>query len=275
MHFTFMGMDIYSLLFVMMVYSFMGWFYESTIYSILEQKRLMNRGYFLGPYCPIYSVVSIASLYLLQGVENGLKIVIIGGMTVCVIEYITSYILEKLFDARYWDYSAYPLNINGRVSVISGLFFGLAVLLLVKVVHPFMMEIVHRMHPKTRIIVGLSCFTIFLIDFIVTTVSMCNLNKKCKEIYDYINGYVDDKFEVMTDKGRYLEENLKFEKKTDIIVKLSGMTKKFKENETHFFRAFPSFKSTKYADLVDKIKVVYKKKKMPEIDEKKKTKNKN
>ena len=94
MNFTFMGMDIYSLLFVMMVYSFIGWFYESTIYSILEQRRLMNRGYFLGPYCPIYSVVCMASLYLLQGVESGIKIVIIGGMTVCVIEYITSYVLE-------------------------------------------------------------------------------------------------------------------------------------------------------------------------------------
>lgn len=260
MHFTFMGMDIYSLLFIMMVYSFMGWFYESTIYSIVEQKRLMNRGYFLGPYCPIYSVVSIASLYLLQGVESGLKIVIIGGMTCCVIEYITSYILEKLFDARYWDYSAYPLNINGRVSAISGLFFGLAVLFLVKIVHPFMLSIVHRMSYEMRVIVGISCVSIFMVDLIVTTVSMCNLNKKCKEIYDYLNDYLDNKFEIMTDKGRYLEENLKFEKKADIIVKLSGMTKKFKDNETHFFRAFPGFKSTKYADLFDKIKLIYKRK---------------
>ena len=267
MHFTFMGMDIFSLLFVMMVYSFMGWFYESTIYSILEQKRLMNRGYFLGPYCPIYSVVSIVSLYLLQGIESSLKIVIIGGMTVCVIEYITSYVLEKLFDARYWDYSAYPLNINGRVSVITGLFFGLAVLLLVKIVHPFMMEIVHRMHFETRVIVGTLCLLIFMIDLIVTTVSMCNLNKKCKEIYDYLNDYLDNKFELMTDKGRYLEENLKFEKKADIIVKLSGMTKKFKENETHFFRAFPGFKSTKYTDLFDKIKLIYKRKKLSDDSE--------
>ena len=268
MNFTFMGMDIYSLLFVMMVYSFIGWFYESTIYSILEQRRLMNRGYFLGPYCPIYSVVCMASLYLLQGVESGIKIVIIGGMTVCVIEYITSYVLEKLFDARYWDYSAYPLNINGRISAISGLFFGFAILLLDKIVHPFMMSVVGRMSQQTRIIVGTSCFAIFLIDFIVTTVSMCNLNKKCKEIYDYLNDYVDNKFEAMTDKGRFIEENLRFEKKTDIIVKLSGMTSKFKENETHFFRAFTSFKSTKYADLIDKIKMIYKKKKVNEYDKK-------
>ena len=260
MDFTFMGMDIYSLLIIMMVYSFLGWLYESTIYSILEQRKLMNRGYFLGPYCPIYSVVCIASLYLLQGVDSGLQIVIIGGMTCCVIEYITSYVLEKLFDARYWDYSAYPLNIDGRVSVISGIFFGLAVLLMDKVLHPFLIEIVGRMSKQTRAIVGLSCFSIFMIDFIITTVSMCNLNKKCKEIYDHINDYLDNKFELMTDKSHFLEENINFEKKADITVKLSGMTKRFKENETHFLRAYPTFKSTKYAELIDKIRITSRRK---------------
>lgn len=260
MSYEIIGLDIYSLLFVMMAYSFMGWFYESTVYSLVEQRKLMNRGYFLGPYCPIYSVVSIASLYLLQDVHSSMKIVIIGCMTCSVIEYVTSYVLEKLFDARYWDYSAYPLNINGRVSLISGIFFGLAVLLLVKVVHPFMLGIVDKMSDTVRIATGLSCLAIFLVDFVITTVSMMNLNKKCKEIYNYINSYLDNKFEEMNDKGRYLEENIKFERKTDMTLSLIGMTRRFKENETHFLRAFPSFKSTKYAELMDKIRAAYKQK---------------
>ena len=261
MNYEILGLDIYSLLFIMMVYSFMGWFYESTVYSIVEQRKLMNRGYFLGPYCPIYSVVSIASLYLLQGIDSSLKIVIIGCMTCSVIEYITSYVLEKLFDARYWDYSEYPLNINGRVSLISSIFFGLAILLLVKVVHPFMLSIVDKMSDTVRIVTGVSCLLVFLIDFIITTVSMMNLNKKCKEIYNYIDSFLDNKFNEMNDKGKYIEENIKFERKTDMTLSFSGLTKRFKENETHFLRAFPSFKSTKYSDLMDKIRLAYKQKK--------------
>ena len=90
---------------------------------------------------------------------------------------------------------------------------------------------------------------------------MCNLNKKCREIYDYLNQYLDDKFETMTDKSKFLDENLILDKTMDVSVAFKGMTKKFKENELHFFRAFPYFRSTKYNDLLSKIKVLSRKKK--------------
>ena len=99
-----------------------------------------------------------------------------------------------------------------------------------------------------------SLVAVFLVDLIVTTVSMCNLNKKFKEVYEYINDYIDDKFDTMTDKSKFLDEHAIIEKRKDITVALLGMTKKFKENELHFFRAFPYFKSNKYKDLVDKMK---------------------
>ena len=112
-------------------------------------------------------------------------------------------------------------------------------------------------------IAGISCVTIFLIDFVITTVSMMNLNKKCKEIYDYIDKSLDAKFDKITDKSvsRFLDENLRFDKKTDLQISLAGISKKFRENETHFLRAFPSFKSTKYSALIDKIRIAYKKRK--------------
>lgn len=254
LNFEFVGLDIYTLLLIMLIYSFLGWFYESTIYSIIEQGRLMNRGYFLGPYCPIYSVVGIACVYLMNGVDSAIKIFVVSALTCCAIEYVTSYVLEKLFDARYWDYSAYPLNINGRISAISGIFFGLLLLFLVKVLHPALVEWIGKIPDKMCVILSASLVAIFLVDLIVTTVSMCNLNKKFKEVYDYINDYIDDKFETMTDKSKFLDEHAIIEKRKDITVALLGMTKKFKENELHFFRAFPYFKSNKYKDLAEKMK---------------------
>ena len=256
-----MDLDIFSYLIIMFTYSFAGWFYESTLYSIVEQRRFMNRGYFLGPYCPIYGVVCMAGVYFLQDIESPAKVLIMAGLLVTAIEYITSYTLEKLFDARYWDYSEYPLNINGRVSVISSIFFGFTSLVVIKVAHPFMVEVVSKIPEDVRVVSAVAIVAIFATDAILTTVSMCNLNKKCREIYDYLNQYLDDKFETMTDKSKFLDENLILDKTMDVSVAFKGMTKKFKENELHFFRAFPYFRSTKYNDLLSKIKVVSRKKK--------------
>ncbi|MBE5936104.1 MAG: hypothetical protein E7262_10065 [Lachnospiraceae bacterium] len=291
------NLDFFSLVIIMFTYNFMGWFYESTLYSIIEQKRFMNRGYFLGPYCPIYGVVCISGVYFLQDISSHIKIMLMGALLVTAIEYITSYTLEKLFDARYWDYSAYPLNINGRVSVVSSIFFGFATMFVVTVLQPIMEELVGRMSEDIRIVTAVSILIIFVTDGVFTTISMCNLNKKFKDIYDYLDEFVDGKFEAITDKSKFLDENLIIEKKKEISVALKNVynnkklpslkgvkqlkergaikdivslkekgnfllpTKIFKETELHFFRAFPYFKSTKYSDLVEKIKKIQRDKK--------------
>ena len=248
--------DFFSFAIIFFIYCFIGWFYESTLYSIVEQRRFMNRGYFLGPYCPIYGVVIISAVYFLQDIESHIKVMIMGALLVTFIEYVTSYTLEKLFDARYWDYSEYPLNINGRVSVISSIFFGFTTMFGVKTLHPFLEDVVGKIPEKYRIITAIAMLVIFVIDGTMTTVSMCNLNKKCKEIYEQLNAYVDSKFEDMTDKSKFLDENVTFDKvKIDVSVKLQGMTKRFKESEMHVIRAFPYFRSTKYNDLIQRIKV--------------------
>ena len=248
--------DFFTFVIIFFIYCFIGWFYESTLYSIVEQRRFMNRGYFLGPYCSIYGVVILSAVYFLQDIESYIKVMIMGALLVTAIEYITSYILEKLFDARYWDYSSYPLNINGRVSVISSIFFGFTTMFGVKILHPFLEGMVTKIPEKYRIITAITMLVIFIIDGIMTTVSMCNLNKKCKAIYDQLNEFVDSKFETMTDKSKFLDENVTFDKvKIDVSVKLKGMTKRFKESEMHVIRAFPYFKSTKYNDLIQRIKI--------------------
>jgi uncharacterized membrane protein len=222
-----------------------------------------------------------------------------GALLVTAIEYITSYVLEKLFDARYWDYSAYPLNINGRVSVISSVFFGFAVMFGVKILHPIMEELVVKIPDDICAITAISVLVIFITDAVFTSISMANLNKKFKAIYDYIDEYVDEKFETITDRSKFLDENLIIEKKKNLSVALHkisdlrnnvkhgmsvsavanvrqnvkdtvlpnikglrerssevGISRIFKDNELHFLRAFPYFKSTKYNDLVERIKMI-------------------
>ena len=219
-----MNIDFFEFVIIFFTYSFMGWFYESTLYSIIEQNRLMNRGYFLGPYCPIYGAVCISGVYFLQDIDSHIKVMLMGALLVTAIEYITSYILEKLFDARYWDYSAYPLNINGRVSMLSSIFFGFAVMFGVKILHPIMEELVIRIPSDMCAITSISILAIFITDAIFTSVSMANFNKKFKAIYDYIDEFVDEKFETITDKSKFLDENLIIEKKKEFSVALKRLS---------------------------------------------------
>lgn len=249
-----LGMDFATLTCVMMFYSFIGWFYESTIFSLVEQGKLMNRGCFIGPYLPIYCVVAILNLYLLEGVDSPFKIVLISALTCCAVEYITSWALEKIFHARYWDYSYFPLNINGRISVVSGAFFGIAILFLIKVLHPFTIVMMNKIPERIRVALGVFFWVLFLVDATMTVIGMCNLNRKCKEIYDAIDRNIEAGFDKMNDKKAYLNRFKIVRGSKNLVVKLKGINKKFVSMETRILEAYPDFHSYSYAEILDKMK---------------------
>lgn len=253
-NFTIVGLNFTDLSCTLFWFSFIGWFYESTVYSILEQGKLMNRGCFIGPYCPIYSVVAILNLYLLSDITSPFKIVLISSLTVCLVEYVTSWSLEKLFNARYWDYSNYPLNLNGRISVISGAFFGFAILFLFKILFPFTLFVLGNILEKAKFIFAICIWIIFIVDAIFTTVAMCELNRKCKELYDSFDGYIEGKLDKINSKKEVLERFVVVEKGKNLVVKFKGVNRKFLELETRLLRDNPAFKSTKYEVVVEKMK---------------------
>lgn len=256
-----LGMDFATLTCVMMFYSFIGWFYESTIFSLVEQGKLMNRGCFIGPYLPIYCVVAILNLYLLDGVESSFKIVLISALTCCAVEYFTSWTLEKIFHARYWDYSYFPLNINGRISVVSGAFFGIAILFLIKVLHPFTIVMMAKIPEHVRVALGVFFWALFLVDATLTVIGMCNLNRKCKEIYDAIDRNIEAGFDKMNNKKAYLNRFKIVRGSKTLVVKLKGINKKFVSMETRIIEAYPDFHSYSYGEIMDKMKETLSRKK--------------
>ena len=97
------------------IYSFLGWVCEC-IYCGVPAKKFINRGFLAGPYCPIYGCGALAVIYTLTPFSD--NVVILFGMGVIVtsaLEYITSYMMEKLFHTKWWDYSKHPFNIHGRI----------------------------------------------------------------------------------------------------------------------------------------------------------------
>ena len=114
------------------LFSVLGWVYECT-YCAIRTKRWDNRGFLLGPVCPIYGFGVSALLIVAQALgSSGVtssnvpwwQVFLCAGAGSAVLEYITSYVLEKCFHARWWDYSNVPLNLNGRICLPFALCFG-------------------------------------------------------------------------------------------------------------------------------------------------------
>lgn len=117
------------------VYSFLGWIYESLYYSV-QLKKPVNAGFLKGCICPIYGIACVGNIFLLSDIKNDL-VVFAASMTVITsIEYIVSFFLEKFFGKRWWDYSKWPMNINGRVSLLTSLAFGAMSLFQLRLIHP-------------------------------------------------------------------------------------------------------------------------------------------
>ena len=103
----------YFLLFI--IYSFLGWCIES-IYCMIEQRKVVSRGFLIGPYCPIYGWGALIMIFTLQRYLNDpIVLFVMGALVASVIEYITSLVMEKIFHARWWDYSHMKFNVNGRI----------------------------------------------------------------------------------------------------------------------------------------------------------------
>ena len=103
----------YDTLFLLfMLYSIMGWLLEVTC-KLIEKHKFINRGFLIGPYCPIYGHGAILMILLLIKYQSDPLLLFTMSIVICsILEYFTSYIMEKVFKARWWDYSRRKFNIN-------------------------------------------------------------------------------------------------------------------------------------------------------------------
>ncbi len=118
--------------------AFLGWVME-VVCKLIQFHRFINRGFLLGPICPIYGFGSVLVTALLSHYADRPLAVFCLGMVVCgTLEYMTSFVLEKLFHARWWDYSQKRFNLNGRICADTLIPFGLLGLAMIYCVKPFL-----------------------------------------------------------------------------------------------------------------------------------------
>ena len=156
---------IYFLLFI--TYSFIGWIIE-IIDRFKVNKKIVNRGFLIGPYIPIYGSCAIVMVLLLHSVKSPTILFLSCILIASIGEYLTSYIMEKVFHARWWDYSDYKFNLNGRICLINCLGFGVLGFILIKYLNNFLYNIYSNFSIITINILFYTLITIFIIDLIVS-----------------------------------------------------------------------------------------------------------
>lgn len=165
---------IYFLLFI--TYSFIGWIIE-IIDRFKVNKRIVNRGFLIGPYVPIYGCCAILMVLLLHSVKNPITLFTSSILIASTGEYLTSYIMEKVFHARWWDYSDYKYNLNGRICLINCLGFGILGFILIKYLNNFLYNIYSNLNTTTLNIIFYTLITIFIIDLIVSFIVIFKVKK--------------------------------------------------------------------------------------------------
>ncbi len=191
--------DIGHIILYFFAYAFLGWVWE-TIYVSLQERKFVYRGFLLGPYCPIYGFGTLLLLEVLSPLKGNIPLLfVVSLLAMSVLEYLTSYVLEKLFHQRWWDYSNEPLNINGRVALKSSLFWAVMGVVIVLWLQPhvrMVADIVLSFGVWVPFVIG----GIMLADATHTIVRLAGFNVLLKQIQMGINARTEHIGELVAER---------------------------------------------------------------------------
>ena len=179
-HFT----NAAGLFLLLLIYSTLGWCGEMIYCSIGQRKLCEKRGFLNGFLCPIYGFGALLVLRALHGgCENPLLTFFWGAILTSAVEYFTSWLMEKLFHMRWWDYSRYKIQLNGRICLLNSTMFGLACVVLCHVAHPRVMVVVRWLVEK-KIAVPLAAVlaVVFIADVVLSVRSAIQIGNRLQKL---------------------------------------------------------------------------------------------
>lgn len=220
------------------IYAFLGYVCE-VIYCSIGQRKLVNRGYLYNPICPIYGYGAVLVIFAMTPIKNlgtwYFPLVFLAGtILVTILEYLTSYFMEKIFHMRWWDYSRYKFQINGRVCLLNSTLFGLLIMFVMYVIQPFIEKYILA-NINNTVLYSLDgvLFTVMVVDTIFSTIkniNIANVIVKLGELEEKasvkLNEIKDEaSIKINTIKDEASEKLAETKKK--LTLKLEELTKKY------------------------------------------------
>ena len=235
--------QVINLISFFFIYSFFGWGLESITKSI-SQKKWVNSGFLYGPICPIYGIGAVGMILILNSFQgNYIVTYIISFFVFTVWEYFVGWLLETLFNTKYWDYSFYKLNIKGRVCLMNSLTWGFLGVAFIELIHPIVSSVFVKLPSEIVNISSLIFGIILIVDIWLTIVKIKDINISIKKLGDISNS-IKEKLEELknipekakkSEKLKNAIEELK-QKQSELKIKIEKQTQRLR-------KAFPNMKS--------------------------------
>lgn len=221
--------ETYFLLFIS--YAFLGWCMEVGC-KYVQFGKFINRGFLIGPYCPIYGWGAIAITILLKRYTYDPLVLFIMSTLVCsIIEYFTSYFMEKKYHARWWDYSSKKFNINGRICLETLIPFGILGLFIMYVTNPMLFKIYQSMSEIVVHIISITLFIIFIVDNIISSNIISSVNVEGSKLVKDNTEEITEKVKQILREKSWLHRRLinAYPNLKDIRVKIKKVKEKVKD----------------------------------------------
>ncbi len=209
------------------IFSFLGWIYECIVMSIYHRKWC-NRGFLFGPVCPIYGFGAVGGTllftYILSPSLAPWKMFLLFSVGTAILEYSTSYILERWFHARWWDYSSAPLNLHGRICLPASVGFGLFGIFFVYILLPQIhkVDLFTLEHPYALETISLMLMLLLALDIAFTLSALTDLVSRMENAQAVFDGIMDDGFNRLQEGPNVLAESVKT-KVADVSHSVAGM----------------------------------------------------
>lgn len=263
-----MVFSTYQLIFFFFIYAFLGWCTE-VIYAAVNSGKFVNRGFLNGPYCPIYGFGVVTVVLCIYPVKDNLSVLFFGSVILTTaLEFITGFILEKIFSEKWWDYSDEHFNVKGYICLKFSLMWGLACIIVIRVIHPLIIKFVDFVPKIVGVIIICVMSAGIISDIIITVLAIMKIKKNIRliqsisdemrnisdftgeKIYDKVNTLMEKNEQIKSQTAETREHLEELKEKYKSILESKGIVNKRIEN------AFPKLKINTRKNLKELIEEI-------------------
>lgn len=206
-------MEWYDVLLCFFVYGCLGWCTE-VVFAAVRQRKFVNRGFLNGPICPIYGIGVVSVVVILEPLMDNTVLLYLGAVIlVTALEWITGFLLEKLFHHKWWDYSNMPMNLNGYVCVLFSFIWGIACVVIVRDIHPAIYHMLTLPPRWVRILVSILLLLLLAVDLYVSVNGILKLNQRLKKMKTLAEWKEEGTAELKAKYQELLENQSRIEKR--------------------------------------------------------------
>ena len=258
-------LPFWSAFLIFILFSFIGWISEVIYVGVTSAHKFVNRGFLHGPLCPVYGFGGVVILMLPPSLYATWIPLFFASMILCtIVEYFVSWLMEKLFHTRWWDYSHYKIQLNGRICLLNSILFGFLGVVVIHFVYPLMTDLLNSLGQTWISISGMIILAVLSVDIFFTVrklVDFANVMKKLKDFGETLNSHYGqeewfkkDSFMDMINSVIERAENRKEEFSQKILEKIEKLQNLHLPSVESFLKKFPSIKSAKYREELNMIK---------------------